>query len=285
MSPDILKSVFLPLALIIIMFGMGMTLKVADFTRVILSPRATLLGLACQLLALPLIAWGLAHLFGLPGDLAAGLMLLAACPGGPTSNIITHLSKGDTALSVTLTAVASVITVFTIPLLVSFSMEHFMGDGQAITLPFGKTFLQLMVVTLLPVGLGMWVHQARPQLTQRLAGTVNALSVAFLVLIILAAVFSEKDLGAQIVAGGPAAVTLNLCGMVVGYWLAMSFRLPKPQRVTLSIEVGIQNGTLALAIALGLLESPRLAIPAVVYSLFMFLSGIFMILRFGRRRA
>ncbi|MEN3942260.1 bile acid:sodium symporter family protein [Prosthecobacter sp. SYSU 5D2] len=285
MSPDLLKSVLLPLALIIIMFGMGMTLKVADFTRVLFSPKATLLGLGCQLLALPLIAWGLAHLFQLPGDLAAGLMLLAACPGGPTSNIITHLSKGDTALSVTLTAIASVITVFTIPLLVSFSMDHFMGAGQAITLPFGKTFLQLMVVTLLPVGLGMWVHHARPHLTQRLAGTVNALSVGFLALIILAAVFSEKNLGAQIVAGGPAAVTLNLCGMLVGYALATGFRLPQPQRVTLSIEVGIQNGTLALAIALGLLDSPRLAIPAVVYSLFMFLSGTFMILRFSRRRA
>jgi bile acid:Na+ symporter, BASS family len=283
MPPEFLKSVLLPLALIIIMFGMGMTLKMADFGRVIFSPKATLLGLACQLLALPLIAWGLAYLFQLPGDLAAGLMLLAACPGGPTSNIITHLSKGDTALSVTMTAISSVITVLTIPLLVGFSMEYFMGAGQAISLPFGKTFLQLMMVTLLPVGLGMWLNKARPQLTQRLGGTMNILSVAFLAFIIVAAVLSEKDLGAQIVIGGPAAVALNLCGMAVGYGLASGFRLPGPQRRTLSIEVGIQNGTLALAIALGLLESPRLAIPAVVYSLFMFLTGAFMILRFGRK--
>lgn len=283
MSPDLLKSVLLPVALIILMFGMGMTLKVADFARVLLSPRATLVGLAAQLIALPLIAWGLAYLFRLPGDLAAGLMLLAACPGGATSNIITHLSKGDTALSVTLTAFSSVITVFSIPLLVGYSMGHFMGAEQAIALPFAKTFIQLMVVTLLPVGLGMWVGKVRPQLTERLSGAVNKLSVAFLAFIIIAAVISEKDLGSQIIVGGPAAVALNLCGMVLGFALAAAFGLPSSQRRTISIEVGIQNGTLALAIALGLLESPRLAIPAVVYSLFMFMSGAFMILRCGRR--
>jgi BASS family bile acid:Na+ symporter len=283
MPPDLLKSVLLPLALIILMFGMGMTLRLADFKRVILSPKATLLGLLCQLLGLPLLALGLAYLFKLPPDLATGLMLLAVCPGGPTSNIITHLSKGDTALSVTLTAVASVVTVFTIPLLLGLSMQHFLGEAQVISLPFGKTFLQLMTVTLLPVALGMWVNAARPKLTQRLSGTVNVLSVAFLALIILAAVLKEKDLGAQFAAAGPAAISLNLCGMVVGYAVATGFALPAPQRRTISIEVGIQNGTLALAIALGLLESPRIAIPAVVYSLFMFASGAYMILRHGRK--
>lgn len=282
MPPDLLKSVLLPLALIILMFGMGMTLRLADFKRVVLSPKATLLGLLCQLAGLPLLAFGLAYVFKLPADLATGLMLLALCPGGPTSNLITHLSKGDTALSVTLTAVSSVITVFTIPLLLGLSMQHFLGEAQVISLPFGKTFLQLTTVTLLPVALGMWVNAARPKLTQRLSGTVNVLSVAFLALIILAAVLKEKDLGAQFAAAGPAAIALNLCAMAVGYAVATGCALSTPQRRTISIEVGIQNGTLALAIALGLLESPRMAIPAVVYSLFMFASGAYMILRHGR---
>jgi BASS family bile acid:Na+ symporter len=283
MPPDLLKSVLLPLALIILMFGMGMTLQLADFKRVVASPKATILGLFCQLVSLPLLAFGLAYVFKLPPDLATGLMLLAVCPGGATSNIITHLSKGDTALSVTLTAMSSVITVFTIPLLLGFSMQHFLGEAEVINLPFWKTFLQLMMVTLLPVALGMWVNAARPKLTQRLSGTVNVLSVAFLALIILAAVLKEKNLGEQFAVAGPAAISLNLCGMAVGYAVAAGFALPVPQRRTISIEVGIQNGTLALAIALGLLESPRMAIPAVVYSLFMFASGAYMILRHGRR--
>lgn len=282
MPPDLLKSVLLPLALFILMLGMGMTLRLADFKRVLVSPKATLLGLFCQIVSLPLLALGLAYVFKLPPDLATGLMLLAVCPGGPTSNLITHLSKGDTALSVTLTAVASIITVFTIPLLLGLSMEHFLGKAQVISLPFGKTLIQLMAVTLLPVALGMWVNAAWPRLTERLSKTVNVLSVAFLAVIILAAVLKEKDLGAQFAVAGPAAIALNLCGMAVGYAVAAGFSLPVPQRRTISIEVGIQNGTLALAIALGLLESPRMAIPAVVYSIFMFVSGSYMILRHGR---
>lgn len=283
MSPDLLKTVLLPLALIFIMFGMGMTLTIADFKRVILSPKAKLLGLACQLLMLPMLAFALAYAFRLPPELATGLMLIAACPGGPTSNIITHLSRGDTALSVTLTAVSSVITVFTIPLIVNFAMGHFMQGEAVIHLPFGKTLLQLMAVTLVPIALGMWVHSARPSFAQRMSRPVNVLSLLFLALIIIGAVVQEKDLGAQIAAAGPAAITLNLIAMVLGFAIAALLKLTRPQRTTIIIEVGIQNGTLALAIALGMLESSRIAIPAVVYSLFMFFSGALMILGAVRR--
>jgi bile acid:Na+ symporter, BASS family len=283
MPPDLLKTVLLPLALILIMFGMGMSLTPADFKQVLLKPKAKLLGLTCQLLLLPLLAFALAYAFRLPGELATGLLLLAACPGGPTSNIITHLSKGDTALSVTLTAISSVITVFTIPIVVGFAMDHFMGSQATIHLPFGKTLIQLMAVTLVPISLGMTLHAARPSLTQRMGRPVNLLSLAFLALIILAAVLKEKDLAAQIAAAGPATVALNLSAMALGFAAAALFKLPTSQRSTIAIEVGIQNGTLALAIALGMLESSRIAIPAVVYSLFMFVSGAAMILKFGRR--
>ncbi len=281
---DPLKTVLLPLGLIFIMFGMGLGLRPADFMRVVVAPKAKLLGLALQLFALPAIAFALASVFRLPGDLAAGLMLVAACPGGPTSNIISHLSKGDTALSVTLTAFSSVITVFSIPLVMGFSMAHFLGDAAVIQLPFLKTLVQLMVVTIVPIAVGMWVLARRPAFSKRMERPVNVLSLVFLGLIIMAAVLKEKDLGKQIAAVGPAVVCLNVGSMALGFAAGAWFRLSRAQRITISVEVGIQNATLALAIALGLLESPRLAIPAVVYGLFMFVSGAAMIACFGRKR-
>lgn len=284
MPPDLLKTVFLPLALISIMFGMGMSLTAADFRRVVLAPRATLLGMFCQLIGLPVLAFALVSLFRLPGDLAVGLMILAACPGGPTSNIITHLCRGDTALSVTLTAVSSVTTVFTIPLLVGFSIHHFLGADGAVALPFLTTVAQLVVVTLIPISLGMWANSKRPDFCRRMSGAVNVVSLVFLALVILAAVLREKDLARQFALAGPAALALNLGSLGLGLGAAALFRLSRPEGISISIESGIQNGTLALSIALGLLDSPRIAMPAVVYSLLMFASGAVLILWFRRRK-
>lgn len=278
MPDDLLKTVLLPLALIFIMFGMGMTLTPADFMRVIRSPKAKLIGLLNQLLLLPLTALGLVQLFGLSGELAVGLMLVAACPGGPTSNIISHLSKGDTALSVTLTAVSSVITVFTIPLIVGWSLGHFMGDESAIPFQFAKMFLQLTVVTILPISLGMIAHAKKPAFTARMGRPVNVFSIVFLALIIVGAVLKEEELGRQFREAGPAAVLLNVLTMGIGFGVAALAGLSLRQRVTISIESGIQNGTLALGIAMGILESSRIAVPAVVYSLLMFVTGAVIIL-------
>lgn len=283
MPADFLKTVLLPLGLIFIMFGMGLGLTAADFKRVIFSPKAKLVGVAAQMLALPLLAFLIATALRLPGDLATGLMLIAACPGGATSNVITHLSRGDTPLSVTLTAFSSVLTVFTIPIIMSFSMAHFMGGRAVIDLPFGKTLVQLIAVTLLPMVIGMIVHAKCPKFSHRMGRPVNIFSLVFLAVIILAAVLKEKDLGAQIAVAGPAVAALNIGGMLVGFGAAAGFGLPRSQRITIAVEVGIQNATLALAIALGLLESPRIAIPAVVYGLFMFATGTAMIAIFGRK--
>jgi BASS family bile acid:Na+ symporter len=282
---DLLKTVLLPAGLIFIMFGLGLGLRPADFKRVLLSPKAKLLGIALQLLALPALAFALATVLRLPGDLAVGLMLVAACPGGPTSNIISHLARGDSALSVTLTAVSSMATVVTIPWLLGLSMAHFMAGEAAVSLPFGKTLAQLVAVTVAPILVGMWVHARRPGISRRMAVPVNRFSMAFLASVIVAAVLREEDLPAQIAAAGPAVVALNLAGMALGFGAAAWCGLARPQRISISVEVGIQNATLALAIALGILDSPRLAIPAVVYGLFMFLSGGAMIAAFGRKRA
>jgi len=280
---DFLKTTFLPLALMVIMFGMGMTLKPEDFKRVILAPKAKLLGLFNQLILLITVAFALAHVFALPGELAVGLMLIAACPGGPTSNLITHLAKGDTALSVTLTAISSVITVFTIPVVMAFSMNHFLGDEASIHLPFGKTFLQLMLVTVIPIAGGMTLRAANPALTARAVRPVNAASIALLILVIVAAVLKEDELGRQFVEAGPATIALNLLTISLGFATAVLFRLPLRQRISIAVDSGIQNGTLALVIALEILESARIAVPAVVYSLLMFGTGGLLILYFGRR--
>jgi BASS family bile acid:Na+ symporter len=278
-----IKTVLLPVALIVIMFGMGISLTLADFKRVFISPKAKIVGLVLQLLVLPLVAFALATLFRLPGELAVGLMVIAACPGGPTSNIISHLSKGDTALSVSLTATSSLITIFTIPLWVEFSLEHFLGSDTDIHLSFLKTVLQLMVVTLLPIGLGLLLNAKKPNLCIRLDKPVKFFSLFFLILIVVIAVSREEDLLNQFKLAGPAAISLNVLTMTLGFGVAWLLGLQKPQRITLAIETGIQNGTLALAISLGMLQNPRIAVPAVVYSLLMFATGILMILIFGRK--
>jgi BASS family bile acid:Na+ symporter len=285
MPQDVLKTVVLPLAVMVIMFGMGMGLCAGDFRRVFISPRAKWLGLACQLLMLPALAFALAHLFRMQGELAVGLMLVAACPGGPMSNVISHLARGDTALSVTLTALSSVVTVFSIPLVVGFASNWFLGTASEVSLPFGRTVLQIAVITLLPVSLGMALNALRPGLCRRWERTFQILSLGFLALVILIGILREEQLANQFAEVGPAALTLNVLGMAISMALATAIGLDLPQRITISVEVGIQNGALALAIALGIMECPRIAMPAVVYSLIMFASGAVMIHRYGCGRA
>ena len=285
MSGEVLKQVALPVALFAVLFGMGLSLVPEDFRRVLRHPKAKLVGLTCQLVMLPVIAFALALLFRLPGELAVGLMVLAACPGGATSNVITHLSKGDTALSVTLTAISSIVCVFTIPWIVGWSMEWFMDGSAAVQLPFWKTLGQLTAVTILPIVCGMALRGARPTLAQRLERPAAVFALVFLALIIAAAVAREKDLAHQFAVAGPAAIALNILTMALGFAAGWAFGLPKSQRITISIEAGIQNGTLALAISLGLLESAQIAMPSVVYSLFMFVTGALMIALFGKRGA
>ena len=284
MSGEVLKQLALPVALFAILFGMGLSLVPDDFRRVILKPKAKIVGLFCQLLLLPAVAFALALFFRLPGELAVGLMVLAACPGGATSNVITHLAKGDTALSVSLTAVSSMICVFTIPWIVGWSMNWFMGSGAAVALPFWKTLMQLTLVTILPILCGMAVRRTRPALALRMERPANVFALVFLVLIIAAAVAREKDLAHQFAVAGPAAITLNIVTMALGYAAGWLTGLPKAQRTTISIEAGIQNGTLALGITLGLLDSARIAMPSVVYCLFMFFTGGLMVALFGKRR-
>lgn len=282
MESSALTAVLLPLALFIIMLGMGLGLTVDDLKRVVVEPRAMVLGLLAQLVMLPLVGFGLAIAFPLSPELAVGVMVLAACPGGPTSNLISYLVRGNVALSISLTAISSLVTVFTIPLVVNGAMQFFLGTGSDLQLPFGNTVLQIAVITLVPVSLGMVLHRLVPVGTARLEAVVKWLSLAFLGLIIAGLLVQERQNVLDfLVQVGLVTLTLNVVTMALGYAIGLAGQLPIPSRKAIAVEVGIQNGTLAIAVASAptLLNQPTLAIPAAIYSLLMFVtSAVFAVL-------
>lgn len=284
MQESILTSVFLPLALAFIMLGMGLTLTRRDFKNIVVYPKAIILGLFTQIILLPIIGFILIQFFGLNGTMAVGLMILAACPGGPTSNLITHLSRGDTALSISLTAVSSVITVVTIPLIVNYSIQFF-GEEGSITLPVGQTIVQIMGVTIIPVSIGMFLKNKFPALSLKADKPVRYASAVFFILIILAAILKEREsLPAFFAEAGPVTLILNILTLLIGYYLAKAFFLPRAQQVSIAIESGIQNGTLGIMIAATLLKNSEMTIPIAIYSLLMFLTAAVVIFLSNRKR-
>jgi len=276
MQANILTEIFLPVALGIIMLGMGLALTPADFKRVALFPRATFVGLFCQLILLPVVAFGMLQVLSLPPELAVGVMLLAFCPGGATSNLLSNLARADVALSITLTAISSMITVFTIPYFINLSMEYFIGEGKYVELPVLKTMLQIVVITIIPVSIGMLIRWRFPEGAKRSEKPVKIASAIFITLVILGAILKEKEnIAGYFVQVGVITLLINVVILAGGYLLGKLFRLSHPQRAAISIESGIQNGTLAIAIATSslLLNNSQMSIPAAVYSLIMFATG------------
>lgn len=246
--------------------------------------------MAAQLLITPLLAFGIVYALRLPPELAVGLIIVACCPGGPTSNLITYLSRGDVALSVTVSAISNVVTVLTIPLWINIALMQFIGSGQNIQLPLLPTIAQILILTAIPIAIGMYLNARRPQLTEQVQDWVKLSSMIFLILVILAAVIRERDILAQSFASvGPAALALNAMTMLLGFSVARVLGLRWSQRVALPIEVGIQNGTLAIALASSplLLNNPTMAIPPAIYSLIMLVTaplfGFWLNARIGRR--
>jgi len=285
MQDSILTSVFLPLALAFIMLGMGLTLTLKDFKNIVVYPKAIILGLFIQIALLPIVGFMLIQFFGLSGTMAVGLMILAACPGGPTSNLITHLSRGDTALSISLTAVSSFITVVTIPLVVNFSIQFF-GEEGSITLPVGQTIVQIMGVTIIPVSIGMFLKNKFPILSLKADKPVRTASAIFFTLIIVAAILKEREsLPAFFAQAGPVTLILNVLTLLIGYYLAKAFFLPRAQQISIAIETGIQNGTLGIMIAATLLKNSEMTIPIAIYSLLMFLTAALVIFLSNRKRS
>ncbi|UVE16253.1 bile acid:sodium symporter family protein [Pseudomonas sp. LS44] len=275
MTESLLSTVFLPLALGIIMLGLGLSLTLADFARVVKFPKPVLIGLGCQILLLPLACFFIAKGFHLEAALAVGMMLLAASPGGTTANLYSHLAHGDVALNITLTAVNSVVAILTMPLIVNLSMAYFMSADQAIPLQFAKV-VQVFAVVLGPVAIGMWVRAQFPAFAARMQKPVKIISALFLAIIILLAVV--KDWATFIEYApvvGLAALCFNLVSLAVGYCVPRLLKLSQRQAVAIGMEIGIHNGTLAIALALSpmLLNNSTMAIPAAIYSIIMFFTA------------
>ena len=271
---DQVSTIILALSLVIIMLGMGLSLVIDDFKRIFVYPKAILVGLVNQLIILPLIGFGLAVVFPVQPEIAIGIMILAACPGGPTSNLIAHLAKGDTALSVTLTSLSSFVTILTIPFIVNFALMHFLEEGQMIRLDVLETILQIMGIIVVPVSIGMIIRKYNEKFALRMANPVRKASGFVIALVIIGIVVKEREnFISYFRQAGLIALSLNVATMLVGFYSAKLFKIIDRRAISISIESGIQNGTLAISIAVVLLGSTELAITPAVYSLLMFFTG------------
>lgn len=265
-------KVLLPLVIATLMFGVGTSLSVSHFTRLARTPGAAALGLFCLFVLFPLLALLLAWAFALPPHLGVGLVLLAACPSGSTSNLFTYLARGDVALSITLTAVSKTVPVLTIPLYVSLASLVFVGAERPLSLGFTDISERMVLMVLLPTAMGMALRAFYPAPAQRIRPYITRIGVVLLVALIALLAWRERNtLPGMMIAAGPAALTLCLLGMACAYGSATLLGLADRQRTTLTLEVCIQSGGTAIAIAAGILGSPALAIPAAVYSLLMYL--------------
>ncbi len=270
-----LTAVGLPIALGIIMLGLGLGLTVADFRRVVSYPKPVLIALGCQALLLPALCFGLVVALDLTPALAVGMMLLAASPGGTTANLYSHLFGGQVALNVTLTAVNSVLAVVTLPIVVNFSAGYFLGDGESIGLQFDKV-LQVFAIVLVLVAVGMAVRARFPQLADRLGRPVKILSVVVLVAVIAGAVLKERDnIADYFVAVGIAVLIFNVASLAIGYGAPRLAGVGRRESIAAGMEIGIHNSTLAITIALSpaLLNNTEMAIPAAVYGIVMFFTA------------
>ncbi len=282
MEGGLLTDVMLPVSLIIIMIGLGMSLTVMDFKRILVYPRAVAIGLTNQIILLPLIGFGLAIAFGLSPIWAVGLMLIAACPGGPTSNLITFVSRGDTALSITLTAFSSLITVLTIPLILTLSISYFEISADTIEAPVVDIIVQIVAVTAVPVTIGLLIRHFKPDFADKMDKPARIASALIFLLVLAAIIISEWQLIVDnFVNLSAVTVALNLATMAVGFFTARLIALDMRQSITVSIESGIQNGTLAIVIATSILGAGSVAIPPGIYSLLMFVSGGALMYFFG----
>ena len=271
---DSLSALILASSLFIIMLGMGLSLTVNDFKRVVEHPKAVFIGFICQIVLLPILAFLLIKLFAVAPNIAIGVMILASCPGGPTSNLLSFLAKADVALSVTLTAINSLVSIISIPFIVNFSLTQFSAQNLFVNAPIGQIMGSLVVVILLPLSLGMLLKRFKLSLAQKVDKPIRIASSLLLVVIIVGLCIKEKENLPFYFANSLVIVlSLNILTMAVSFFLARLAKLNLKQALTICIEGGNQNGTLAIHIAVVSLASPTLAIAAAVYSLIMYFTA------------
>lgn len=271
---DSLITVFLPLALAIIMFSLGLGLTLDDFRRVFSAPKAFGVGALAQIVALPVVAYAIAVMFRLPSELAVGMMILSFCPGGVTSNILTKFARGDLALSISLTGVISLVSVVTVPLLVAFAADRFMGvDAPPVNVT--SLALAMFLITAVPVVLGMLLRHFASGLTTSVEGFVEKLAVVLFVVVVVGALASNWSLFVEnLPVLGPAVVVLNVVLLAIGVGLARLTSLDGRQATAISIETGIQNATLGITVGSLIVEQasalPPFSLPSAVYGITMY---------------
>lgn len=280
-------NIFLPVALVIIMLGLGLSLKLQDFSQVLLRPKTLLVALVVQILVLPVVCFGIVSVSALPPAISVGMMLLAASPGGPTAVLYTHLAKGDTALSLTLTAITSLVALVSVPLITNFSLQHFYGAGQILPLPVDK-FLQFFAIVLVPAAIGIAVQHRYPTLADRLERPVKLLATLFLAAVVIFAAVSQWDV---IVTWGPvvglAALAFNLASVTIGYGIPVLLHLERRQAVAVAMATGIHNAAFVITLALSefLLNNAEMGVPPAIYALIAYITAaafVFMLNRSAR---
>lgn len=278
-------SIFLPMALVVIMLGLGLSLTVTDFRKVLSKPKPVIVALVCQALILPAICFGIVYVSALPPAIAVGMMLLAASPGGSSANLYSHLAGGDVALNITLTAINSLLALLTLPIIVNFSLLQFFGEGKVIPLQFDKV-LQVFALVLIPVAVGMFIRNIYPSLALRLEKPVKILSAVFLAAIVLVALIGEWN---TLMTWGPvigvATLAFNLISLAIGYGVPRLLNLDYRQSIAICMEIGIHNSTLVIAIAMSplLLNNSEMAIPPAIYGLVAYITAAVVVTVLKRR--
>lgn len=271
----IVTDIVLPLVLAFMMFTLGMGLRVSDFGRLLTQPRDMLVGLVFQMLLLPLVGFLLVSSWPLAPEIAMGVMLIAVAPGGVTSNFLTSLARGDVALSVSLTAVASLLSVVTIPLVLGMAYQQIVGEALAGEISIGKTAISIFLIVTVPVLLGMAVRHFVPGLTKRCVPYATNVSTFFFVLVLAGAILQEREnVVAYFAEAGLVTLALNAIMMLLALFGARLLGSGPQQRISICIECGLQNGTLAIAVGVLIFGGGAYVIPAATYSLIMFATGL-----------
>lgn len=265
---------FLPGSLAMITLAMGLGLVSNDFKAIFKQPKATIIGVIGQIILLPVLAFFTAFIFGLAPAFAVGLVLVASCPGGAHSNLFTHLAKGDVALSITLTAISGLICIVSIPAYVYLATQVFTSESEVISLPIATTIIQLLLIVIIPLFVGMLIKAKFPNGAIKLEKVVKSIAIILLAVIILGAVKNGWDNVVKYAFEiGLAIVFLNVSSMLLGLLIALKFNVLPQRAVAIMMEVGVQNTTLAFGIAMAILDSFMIAIPAMIYALWVYVTA------------
>jgi BASS family bile acid:Na+ symporter len=275
---SLFSEIFLPVTLAIITLGMGLSLTQKDFRNIFVQPKAVIVGLSCQMILLPLIAFGIASLFRMDPFFKVGLMIIAACPGGATSNLITYLLRGNVALSISMTALNSLITLITIPIIVTLALGAFVHQDASIHLRVGQTIINVFLITIVPAYVGTRIRKWKPGFADGLERPLRIILPLLLLVIYAGVIFlngEEESAGKmEFIRLFPLALLLNIVAMVTGFLVSRSLRLKVINQFTITIEVGLQNSALAIFVAATLLGNNTMAMVPVVYGSFTFFTTL-----------